>query len=251
MDKAVNRILIAEDVDIFREDLIELAEECFPEAKITGVAGEKGINRYNAKYPEGPDLLILDLNLKEGNDHKLEGIDIAKSFHKYYPDCKIVIVTARGQDLGVYEQVVAHIDGYLHKDDIGRELKFALASIVEWGEVYLARRYRGSHMQWPLPRNVVPTDGTYELPPLCWAVLQLMVEGSSNLAIREKLSKGASSISMAKQRIRELWNIPEDPYINSDVYIIRKALDLGIVQARNFFEQGTSIKISNTYKAIP
>jgi len=46
--------------------MIDLIRQQYPNADIRGVANSRGINKYLDRFPEGPHLLVLDLDLKEG-----------------------------------------------------------------------------------------------------------------------------------------------------------------------------------------
>jgi|GEM_PF-2594337 len=210
---------------------------------------------------EEPHCITVDLNIKAGTD-ELEGLQLVKRLRKTFPHTKIMVLSgnAKVEDIHTFLSVKNYIDAYLHKDTIGREFRFALESVLEFGDFYLAKRFRMAR-RWKLNMK---HDTTCGLTPTCWKILNFMLEGYSSSRIAEELileadkKKGIErsirelkeyrkteeykkrfrvkkgSVSMAKARIRADWDTPEGMSWDRDLYIFREALLRGVPKAKAF-----------------
>jgi len=105
--KPVQRVLVVDDAVFMRKTisgaLLEAGFEVAGEAR-TGVEAVK-------KYRElNPDVVTMDITMPD-----MDGIEAVKKIKEYDPDCKIIIISAMGQDSMVKEALMAGAVNFLVK----------------------------------------------------------------------------------------------------------------------------------------
>ncbi|GAB4348514.1 MAG: two-component system response regulator NarL [Gammaproteobacteria bacterium] len=103
------RLVVIDDHPLFRRgvaDLIDMSEQL--ELVGSASSGPEGIDLVLA---EKPDLVLLDLNMKE-----MGGVDVLRNLKKQDLDCRIVILTVSDNEEDVIAALRAGADGYLLKD---------------------------------------------------------------------------------------------------------------------------------------
>ena len=78
-----------------------------------------------------PDLIILDLNMKEMN-----GIETSRWLKQNRPDCKVLILTMFETEFTLVQILKAGARGIIHKSARSTELKTAIENIVNDGFYY-------------------------------------------------------------------------------------------------------------------
>jgi len=113
----------------------------------SGDAGVRGVYYDVKSCCEGlkecvPDVLLLDLNLPDGN-----GINLCKEFKKLYPEMKIIILTMYDDYDIVMRCLKNGANGYLLKDE---KIENIIVAIVK---VYLGGTYISAKIQAMLDKN--------------------------------------------------------------------------------------------------
>ncbi|NLW45886.1 MAG: response regulator [Firmicutes bacterium] len=103
----MQRVLVVDDAVFMRKTisgaLLEAGFEVAGEAR-TGVEAVK-------KYRElNPDVVTMDITMPD-----MDGIEAVKKIKEYDPDCKIIIISAMGQDSMVKEALMAGAVNFLVK----------------------------------------------------------------------------------------------------------------------------------------
>lgn len=80
-----------------------------------------------------PDVLLLDIRLKEGN-----GIDVAKFVKANVPQVKILVLTAHNDDQYVKAMVKIGVNGYLIKTISADQLRRAIHDVAEGNLIFPA-----------------------------------------------------------------------------------------------------------------
>jgi len=121
------RLVIADDDEEILQRVRNLLERDF---EIVAAVGD-GQSAVEAVGRHKPELAILDVSMPQ-----LNGIDAARQVKKEHPEIKVVILTVNGNPAYVKQAMMAGCSGYVLKSSFGRELRTAIASVLE-GRVYL------------------------------------------------------------------------------------------------------------------
>lgn len=120
-----------------------------------------------------PDIALLDISL-EGN---LSGIDLGHILARSRPDIALVYLTKSEKVSGLPPGA-----GFVQKQMIG-DTNYLIAAI----DSAAAGRVSA-------PARVTPAEAFSDLPPRALAVLELLADGASNLAISEQLGLSVKSV---------------------------------------------------------
>ena len=123
-------ILIADDHDIIREGIKNILRNN-PDYKIVGEAAN-GEEAVAAAKKLKPDILLLDISMP-----KKSGLEAIQQVHYVSPKTKILVITVHKANTYIMKAFRAGAKGYLHKENAGEDLLFALSKIAR-GETYLS-----------------------------------------------------------------------------------------------------------------
>ncbi|MEU8147784.1 response regulator transcription factor [Nonomuraea sp. NPDC048901] len=122
------RILIAEDMHILREALVELLSL---EDDITVVAGvASGLQIVSAALEHRPDVAVIDIDLPG-----LDGISAAAELRGRLPGCRVLILTALAKPGVLRRALGAQVAGFVQKDIRPAELAAAIRIVAAGGRV--------------------------------------------------------------------------------------------------------------------
>jgi len=126
------RIPVADDHPLFREGLVQLINRerdlvCCGEtdsapATQTAIAAQK------------PDLLVLDLRLKQG-----DGLELIKALKTHFPDLPVLVLSQHDETLYAERALRAGARGYVMKEEATEEVLNAMRTILK-GELYVSRK---------------------------------------------------------------------------------------------------------------
>ena len=126
------RILIAEDHPLFREGLVQLINRerdlCCCGEPDPVAATTRAVT--NLK----PDLVVLDLRLKDG-----DGLELIKSLKCLYPDLLMLVLSEHDETLYAERALRAGARGYLMKEETTDEVLNAIRTTLK-GELYVSRK---------------------------------------------------------------------------------------------------------------
>lgn len=119
-------IIIADDHDIIREGLKNVLKGQ-PDYNVIGEAsdGKEAVDKVRKLKP---DILLLDISMP-----KISGLEIIKRIHYISPKTKILIITVHKASTYIIKALKAGAKGYLHKENAGEDLLFALSKIIRGG----------------------------------------------------------------------------------------------------------------------
>ena len=126
------RVLVADDHPLFREGMVQLIEResdlCCCGQTDSIVATETTVARLK------PDLLVLDLRLKDG-----DGLALIKSLRGRFPDLLILVVSEHDENLYAERALRAGAKGYLMKAEAAHEVRNAIRTTLQ-GDLYVSRK---------------------------------------------------------------------------------------------------------------
>ena len=223
-----------------------------------------------------PDFIIVDIKI--GIDYK-EGYRVVEEINQQYPNIHLLLCSEY-PDTTYLKEVVAKATakGYINKENLANNLDKAVTKITQGGEYwdelpkssyfrdsnYIIREskkrlkeennYKLSPKEKKKQRNITLADKEiqaykpqcdiqleYDLTAHQWLIFKLFAQGKSAQEIADNLYTTKESVNVQKGTIRKRLDINE----SSDVWFLVTALELGVVEVREFLEAKANITIMN------
>ena len=189
------RILSADDHPLFRDGLVQLINR---ERDLT-CCGETGTvaATQTAVARLKPDLLVLDLRLKDG-----DGLDLIKSLKARFPDLFVLVLSEHDETLYAERALRAGAKGYLMKEEATDEVLNAIRWILQ-GELYLSRKMSVLALH-KLLDNAADTRGDYvgRLTDRELQVFQMIGSGKGTADIAAELHVSPKTIESHRENIK-------------------------------------------------
>ena len=206
-------VSIIEDHNDFRKGLSSLldASEGFM-CIDTFISAEDGVENLSGKEK----LLLLDINLPN-----MSGIEAIPLIKTKFPDLKIVMLTIFDDDNTIMEAILAGADGYLLKKTPPIQILASLKECINGGSPMtpsIAKKVL------TLFKKYIPVkNDDFSLTPRELEILNLLVEGQSNLEI-------ANDLFISKQTVRNhIRHIYKKLQVHSKSQAVVKAIREGLV----------------------
>lgn len=170
------RVFIIDDHPVVRAGLRELLRPA-REISIIGDAEDGGDSTLDEIERTKPDVVVLDIKLKQGN-----GISVCRDIKQRSPATGVILLSAFWDETLVRQALDARADGYQLKDAEHLDLKKSICSVAR-GEAFfdtaisraIAREARSE------------TVGVAQLSDQDTRILRLVGEGLTNKTIGERL----------------------------------------------------------------
>jgi len=173
-------------------DLTVCAEASTPAATLSAVAEHQ------------PDLVVLDLRLKEG-----DGLELIKILKGQFPDLRILVLSQFDEAVYAERVLRAGAQGYLMKDQATGELLNAIRTVLD-GEVYLNRTMASRLLQKRFTGQTRPRAGRVEkLSDRELEVLMLLGAGMSTRRIARQLGLSVKTIETYREHLKDKLNLPD------------------------------------------
>jgi DNA-binding NarL/FixJ family response regulator len=189
------RILIAEDHPLFREGLVELINRerdlsCCGETD-TVAATQTAVAKLK------PDLLVLDLRLKDG-----DGLELIKSLKARFPSLFVLVLSEHDETLYAERALRAGAKGYLMKEEASDEVLNAIRTTLP-GELYLSRKMSVLALHRLLD-NTPQAPGNYleRLTDRELQVFQMLGAGKGTADIAAELHVSPKTIQSHRENIK-------------------------------------------------
>lgn len=187
------KILLADDHSVVRHGISLILKESFE--NLTIIHAEDFLKVLGHLKDQIFDLVVLDISIPEG-----KGIQMMELIKKIQRDVKILIFSAREEELYALRYLKAGADGYLNKLSSDVELKEAFVSMIENGN-YVSQFIRNKIVSNTLNKKIDnPLEG---LSNRELEIARLLVRGEGNLEIANNLELRNSTVSTYKNRIFE------------------------------------------------
>ena len=208
------KIIIADDHTVLREGL---------KALINGIEGwqvvaeaSDGFEVLSAVEKNQPDVLILDLAMP-----KLGGIEVINRLKKVTTHPKILVLSARDDEVSAGESIRAGADGFVPKKSSRDELEFAIKSLLR-GQTYLSPEVAAGVIHQQLSgegHSPIDTLSSRERE-----VMKLLCEGYPNRDIAKMLHISARTIDSHRANIMKKVNC------HSNAELAQLAIKFGMIQ---------------------
>jgi two-component system, NarL family, response regulator LiaR len=209
------KLIIVEDDPLMQLGL-EQALAAYPPLEVLAIVDD-GFLAVEAILQQQPDLVLMDIGLPG-----LDGIEVTQRVKRQLPTLKVIMLTSHTSETEVFAAFASGADGYCIK---GGSLEVLMTSIITVHQdgVFLDPKIARMVMGLLKP----PANGAKQrVEPLSkreLEVLQLLVEGMSNVEIGAQLHLSPNTI---KAYMRGLMN----KLVASDrVQVAVKALQAGLV----------------------
>ncbi len=190
------RIVIVEDHPIFRMGMKELLEQekdmvvCGDAEDVTGA--------FDIINEQMPDLVIVDLSLKESN-----GIELVKEIHHQYHPMSSLVLSMHDESLHAERCIKAGAKGYIMKQEASESVVKAIRQIMS-GNIYVSPRV----MSTLLNKFQSRPDRSHESPLKCLTdreleIFQHIGQGLPSKEIALQLNISVKTVGTYRERIKE------------------------------------------------
>lgn len=190
------KILIVDDHDLFREGLSLIISNLDKELIILEASDYDSAMQYVSSHPD-LDLVLLDLNLP-GKD----GFSALTSLSEKYPTLPVVILSASKQRSDMQRALDSGAMGYIPKETNSSIMLNAL-QIIMAGGVYIPSNIAQTNN----PAEAQNIASHFNLTPRQTEVLTMLVDGSSNKKIADKLNLTESTVKVHITSIFKAMNV--------------------------------------------
>jgi len=190
------KILVVDDHPIVRRGFLQLINQEYG-LEVCGEA--ETINEACLLIPRlQPDLIILDISLKDGN-----GLDLLKRINADYPGLPVLVVSMHGEALYAERVIRLGARGYVMKEEAEDTVIKAIRDVLE-GKIYLSKaaqeRYVNSLVTLTPGENesLIHSLSNRELE-----IFRLIGEGLGTRQIAERLHISVKTTESYRARIKQ------------------------------------------------
>lgn len=186
----VRRVLLVDDHPIVRQGLSRIiANE--PGLAVCGEAESVREARQAVRDLE-PDVVVVDLSLKEG-----DGIELVRELRAHHPALPLLVLSMHDELVYAGRLLAAGANGYIMKHAASEQFIGALRQVLEGG-TYLSEAARASRAgRGGTPGSPVDALSNRELQ-----VLQMVGRGLSSRQVAEALHLSVKTVETHRQRIK-------------------------------------------------
>jgi len=190
------RILIVDDHPLLRQGLIGLILSQ-PDFEVCGEANGVLEARQMAAARR-PDVVIVDLSLKDGN-----GIELIKEFREKYFDVRLLVVSMHDESLFAERALRAGAAGYVSKHEAIRTIVLAVRTVLE-GKLYLSQNMtdRMLHMAFGSHTNGT-TSSVERLTNREIEIFEMIGQGMTSRQIARQLELSPKTVETHREHIKE------------------------------------------------
>jgi DNA-binding NarL/FixJ family response regulator len=145
-----SRVMVVEDHLVVREGLVALINR-EPDLEVCGESNTAA-GALNIMQTARPDLVLVDLTLKEGN-----GLDLVKSAKLLFPQMHFLVISMQDEEVYAERCLKAGADGYIMKQVATEEFIDAIRNILE-GDVYLSKKMSARLLRQAAHRGEAAND---------------------------------------------------------------------------------------------
>lgn len=200
MEKGSINILIVEDHPIFRMGMKEMIEH-EPDMCVCGDAQDVAgaLKLIEAKKP---DLVIVDLSLKESN-----GLDLVKEISARHKPAASLVLSMHDEALHAERCIMAGAKGYIMKQEASVSVVMAIRRIMD-GHIHVSPRIM-SHILNTFQKqpDLVHESPLKRITDRELEIFQLIGRGLSSKEIANQLNISIKTIGTYRERIKEKLNL--------------------------------------------
>lgn len=215
--KKAARVIIVDDHPLIRRGFVQLinAEQ---DLEVVGEAAGAA-EALNVIEKEKPDLVMVDISLKDGS-----GIELIKQIKIRNKHVKMLVSSMHDELLFAERVIRAGALGYIQKEEATEQVIKAIRQVLR-GKMYLSER-----MSDRMLHSVVSGDGTSEQSPIEslsnreLEVFELIGEGLTTRKIAQRLHLSVKTIETHRDNIKRKLSL------DTNVELIRRAVQWNLEQ---------------------
>lgn len=196
-DQSPITVLIVEDQEIARVGL-KVILETDPGLKVVGLA-QDGNEAVDLALSLKPRVILMDIGLPVMN-----GIEATKAIKSSNAELRVIMLTTHDDDRHVFAALSAGADGYCLKETSSQQLVMAIRAVSEgvaWLDPGIASRVLKSIVSGPKDKEEEKAASILSSREL--EVLRLVVDGSTNQDIADKLVLSVETVKTHMRHIME------------------------------------------------
>lgn len=169
-----------------------------------------------------PAVVVMDIAMP-----LLNGLEATRQILKAYPDTKVLILSAHGDDAYIEQVIALGASGYLLKQTSAHILTRAVREVRNGNNYYspsISRRLRRDYEKSTDQMAMLKKKGV-RLSSREAEVLQLIAEGQSNKQVAAELGISVKTVEKHRQRLMEKLNI------HDTAGLTRYAIGAGIIES--------------------
>jgi len=200
MGKDHFKILIVEDHPIFRMGMKEMIEH---ELDMSVCGDAEDVNTaLDLVEAHQPDLVIVDLSLKESN-----GMDLVREIHTRYKPIASLVLSMHDEALHAERCIMAGAKGYIMKQEASESVVLAIRRIME-GHIHVSPRIMSNILNtFQKQPKLAHESPLKRISDRELEIFQLIGQGLSSKQIANQLNVSIKTIGTYRERIKEKLNL--------------------------------------------
>jgi DNA-binding NarL/FixJ family response regulator len=195
-ERQKSSVWLVADHPLVREHLTALLRR-EADLEVCGEAAD-GLTALSLLSREEPDLVILDISLKQSN-----GLELLKDLKRLRPKLPVLVVSMQDEPLYAERSLRAGAMGYITKEEATVNVLSAVRKVLA-GQVYLSERMAGRMRQKRAGENGAEVGSPLEvLTEREWEVFQRIGRGLETRQVAEELRLGIKTVESYRAQIRE------------------------------------------------
>ncbi|MBU0971379.1 MAG: response regulator transcription factor [Proteobacteria bacterium] len=200
MGKNSLKILIVEDHPIFRMGMEEMIEH-EPDMCVCGHAEEVG-HALDLIGVHRPDLVIVDLSLKESN-----GMDLVREICAHHKPTASLVLSMHDEALHAERCIMAGAKGYIMKQEASESVVTAIRRIMD-GHIHVSPRIMSRILNsFQKQPDLIHKSPLSRITDRELEIFQLIGQGLSSKQIANQLNISIKTIGTYRERIKEKLNL--------------------------------------------
>lgn len=190
-------VIIADDQGLFLEALGVMLRQ-FDFIEVTGEAGN-GQEVLELVMKKRPDVVVTDIQMPE-----MDGVALTRALQEYYPETRVIALTAMEDDSYIVDMLEAGARGYLLKTSRKEKLAEAILSVMTNGTYYcdtttvkLMKKIAASNAKISL------TEDASLLTPTEKQIAELVCQELTTKEIAERMCIGAKTVEKYRNILYE------------------------------------------------
>lgn len=185
------RVLIVDDHPIVRQGLKRMID-AEADLEVCGEADSEP-NARSAVRELGPDIVVVDLSLQDG-----DGLELVRAVHAHHPDVPMLVLSMHDEAIYAERMLAEGASGYIMKQAAADQLLTALRTVLQ-GDTYLSAEMAAVHKEAAAKMG---SDPLQRLSNRELQVLNLVGRGVSSRDIATELGLSVKTVESHRQSVK-------------------------------------------------
>lgn len=194
------RVLVADDHPIVRDGLVQLINQ---QADLTCCAqASTQTEVFAAVTAHRPELLVLDLRLKDG-----DGLELIKSLKSQHPELPVLVLSQFDEELYAERALRAGALGYVMKEQASKEVVEAMRTVLA-GRIYVTSTMTARLLQKAITNRLTSAEPSADnLTDRELQVLHCLGTGLSTREIAAKMRLSIKTVETYREHLKHKLNL--------------------------------------------